>query len=126
MPYSPSSPELVYCSFWLLFLIVQLARASILHTLTVVPYSPTARDSILYTLAVFPYNVQLARTVIVYIYIRTVTSYEVQLATSSALYIRPVIPYQVQLYTASILYIISLKLGYVIAVALSTSSARWF
>jgi len=67
------------------------------------------------TLAVVPYTVQLARAVIMYIYGRIVTSYQVQLATASTLYIRSVIPYQVQLYTASILYIISLKLGYVIA-----------
>jgi len=37
-------PELVYCTLWFLFLIVQLARASILHTLTVVPYSPTGQS----------------------------------------------------------------------------------
>jgi len=102
-------PALVYCTFWLLFLTSQLARASIQ-----------------YTWAVVPYNVQIAIAFIVCIYVRTATSYQVQLATASTLYIRPVIPYQVQLYTASILYIISLKLGYVIAVAVSTSSARWF
>ena len=61
-----------------------------------------------------------------YIYFSTVTSYQVQLATASTLYISPEIPYHVQLYTASILYIISLKLGYVIALSLSTSSALWF
>jgi len=40
-------------------------------------------------LAVVPYQTQLARAAIVYVYVRTATSYQVQLATASTLYIRP-------------------------------------